>query len=176
MVKVSSEKKREYNENYRNKQKEKKTEVEIVEEPKVVAQEPKVVAQEPVEEPEPAPQVEEPTEDGDSVLIERETLLLLIERAKLNDDEIPRETRKEIPREDPKQQSNEDSFFFLVQRQLKSTVASLVPILAIQGVIHGSKLLKNSIPNSISPSTQNQPRNSQFHSTDAFVPRVFNLD
>jgi hypothetical protein len=169
MVKVSSEKKREYNENYRNKQKEKKTEVEIVEEPKVVAQEP-------VEEPEPVPQVEEPTEDGDSVLIERETLLLLIERAKLNDDEIPRETRKEIPREDPKQQSNEDSFFFLVQRQLKSTVASLVPILAIQGVIHGSKLLKNSIPDSISPSTQNQPRNSQFHSTDAFVPRVFNLD
>lgn len=167
--KVDPEKKREYNKVQRAKAREKQQQ-EVIDE--------KVIEVEPEPEPEP-----EQVEDNDNVVMDKKTYDFLIQQAKKAQimqqvkpvEQIQQQPIQPIvqqPIQQPVQQvQQQDTFFFLVQKQLKSTLASLVPILVIQGAIHGAQFLKNSSKNITYLNTPNPSSDTM----SMFVPRAVGL-
>ena len=174
-------KKREANKKYR----EKLTQEQNTEEPPQRTQEPEPKTQEPEQRTqEPEQRTEEPgteeeedqgTETEETFVLDKKTYLYLLEKAKKNETVEIEKTQPQEKKPEPPI-NNGPSFFQLVGANFKTTAISLIPILTIQVLMHGGKLLTNSTRNIQSKGTSQQQNNMGYPSMqDYALPSVNSL-
>jgi hypothetical protein len=113
------------------------------------------------------PCIEDVSED--SYVLDKKTYMYLLEKAKQQEtaEEKPRKT--EDKPEEPKPTTDQPTFFQLVGNSFKATAVSLIPILTIQAMMHGGKLLTNLKPSSPSKSISPPSNPSRTQPTQDFV-------
>jgi hypothetical protein len=72
--------------------------------------------------------------------------------------------------------NSENDFFFLIKKHFimtaKTTIASVLPIIMMQGAMHGAKYMQNLQKQSQLSNTQHQLNNMQTQPTQSFVPVI----
>ncbi len=101
-------------------------------------------------------------ESPEIVTLDKETYEYLLERAKGN---VNNNTENETVQKETKPEENftkaaAPTFTQMVKQNTMGVVASIVPILAIQGVIHGARLLKNQGSRSTQEESYVMPKSS----------------
>ena len=140
MVKISSEKKREYNKKFREKQKEQTPQLEISKVDEVDAIPPTENPQIPPDTP-----TEPPVEDDETYTIDKETMAFLVECLQSKKNENITDSAEET-KEKPAEEKKESSFFFQMKQAMYQQLAITVPLIALKLIADGVKF---SIPSTI---------------------------
>ena len=116
--------------------------------------------------------------DVDSYVLDKKTYLYLLEKAKqgerMEGQQEKIDDKQPAPPSQPKPLTEDpNSFFFQLKNSFKTTAISMLPVVTLQLMMHGGKLLTNSTSNSRSSNTGSQlNKQPQQHTMDYGLPVV----
>lgn len=155
MVKITSDKKREYNKNYKKKQKQKEEITAIAPEPQIDEIAPR---NDPL--PQPQPQIDSP-QDDEIFTIDRDTMNFLLECVQSKKEDVTVEKKEVIVEAKEEKSSNEPNFFFHMKQAIFQQLAVTVPLIALKLIVDGAKLsIPSNIQDIIKPSSQRVEKQS----------------